>query len=342
MPRVGAHRGGRRGKENGGVFDAAVEEPGLLEADSRARRARASVPGQVRPAGRGSGPGPVATKRRPAAAVTPQILMIEPRIAARRAEVELDEAAAAVRRRRRRSAAALVVVLTMAGAAVAGLSPLAGVRTVEVVGAARSGPAAVRTASGLAQGSPLLRVDAAQVTSRVAALPWVQRATLERRWPHTVVLRVEERDPAAVAPCQAGPCVVDRTGRVLAPATAAEATAALPHIEGVPAADGPGSEMPANARGALDVATALPAALRPLVLAVHGERGEVTLELQAPGRTATPPVVRLGAPERIQDKLTAAATVLARTSVNGIATLDVRVPESPALTRAGLRPAAPR
>ncbi|MEO5678959.1 MAG: FtsQ-type POTRA domain-containing protein [Acidimicrobiales bacterium] len=341
MPRRGAPRRGRREQANAGVFDAAIEEPGLLEADGRARRARASVPRRAQAAGQGPGPGPVARKRR-AAAVTPPSLMIEPRIAARRAEVELDEAAAAVRRRRRRAAAILVVVMVMAGGAVAGLSPLAGVRTIQVVGAARTSPAAVRTASDLKQGSPLLRVDADRVTARLAALPWVQRATLERRWPHTVVLRVEERQPAAVAPCLVGTCLVDRTGRVLAAAAAAGGTTALPHLEGVPAADGPGSEMPASARGALDVATALPSALRPLVLAVRGEGGEVTLELQAPGRSSTPPVIRLGTPDRIGDKLTAAATVLARTSVNGIATLDVRVPESPALTRAGLRPAAPR
>jgi hypothetical protein len=95
----------------------------------------------------------------------------------------------------------------------------------------------------------------------------------------------------------------------------------------------PGDTLPAEARGALTVAVALPEALRPLVQGVRADGGEVVLDLQAPGRGASPPVVRLGLPDRIPDKLTSAATVLARTSVNAVAVLDVRVPESPALTR---------
>ena len=37
-------------------------------------------------------------------------------------------------------------------------------------------------------GNELVRVDAGRVTSRIAALPWVRHARLERRWPGTVIV----------------------------------------------------------------------------------------------------------------------------------------------------------
>lgn len=292
------------------VFDAAVEEPELIAADSRRRRA----------------------SRRRSAAPSP-VLMVEPRIAARRAQVEAEAAAGGGRRRRWAVGATLLLVLLLTAAALALLSPLASVRTVVVVGAERSSSAAVRAASGLESAPPLLRVDTDEVRARMADLPWVRRATVERRWPRTVVVTVEERTPAAVTPCQAGVCLVDGDGRLLGLAPENDEAAALPRLAGVPTAGVPGTQVPDEARGALAVATALPSALRPLVMGVRGEGGEVSLDLHAPGRASSPPVVRLGTAERIPDKLTAAATVLARTSVNGVAVLDVRVPESPALTR---------
>ncbi len=261
--------------------------------------------------------------------------MVDPRIAARGDEVEAGTAVVASRRRRR-WAVAIGAVLALAVGGLTVLSPLVGVSTVRVSGAPHTGAAAVRAASGLRKGQPLVRIDSARATARVRRLPWVSLVTLERRWPVGVVLTVTERAPAVVVACQdGGPagCLVDRGGRVLASAVDDPEAGTLPRLTGVPVAGGPGSDLAEQARGPLAVATALPNGLRALVAGVRGDGGEVSLDLRAPGRDASPPVVRLGPPDRIPDKLTAAATVLARTSVNGVAVLDVRVPESPALTR---------
>ncbi len=301
------------------LFDVAVEEPDLGRAE---RRGRAGRPIRRSPEGRG-------TARPPAEAVNP-------RIAARRVEVEADQAAVASRRRRSLAVATVALAAVLGAAAFALLGPVAGVRTVEVVGAPRTGAPAVLTAGGLSGRPPLIRVDEAQVAAGIVALPWVGGVKVERRWPRTVIVSVVEREPAAVAPCQAGAaaaCLVDAGGRVLAPVGDDPQAADLPRLAGVPAAGEPGATLPEAALGPLAVALALPVALRPLVAGVRGEAGEVSLDLRASGREAAPPVIRLGAPDRIPDKLTAAATVLARTSVNGLAVLDVRVPESPALTR---------
>jgi cell division protein FtsQ len=266
----------------------------------------------------------------------PEAPPIDPRIAARRAEVQAEAAGAIARRRRRVAAFTMVVVLLAASGAAALLSPLTSVRTIEVIGAERTPASEVRAASGLGSGPPLVRVDEARARARIAGLPWVDEVRLERRWPRTVVITIEERAPAAVAPCAAaaGSCLVDASGRVLAPASAdPKGAASLPRLAGVPAAGPPGATVADAVQGPLAVAVALPEALRPLVAGVRGDGGEVALDLQAPGRAQSPPVVRLGGADRIPEKLTAAATVLARTSVNGLAVLDVRVPESPALTR---------
>jgi len=269
-------------------------------------------------------------------AAAPLSPMIDPRIAARREQVEADAAAVMRRRRRWRLVGVAALALIVGAGAVTVLSPLAGVRTIEVTGASRTGSDAVRSATGLRSGAPLVRIDTDAVVARVAALAWVRRVTLERRWPRTVVLTVEERTAVAVTPCRAVPqgCLVDRSGRVLGPVVPDDGTTAtLPRLVGVPVAGDPGTQLPETAQGPLAVASILPSALRPLVAGVRGEGAEVTLDLEAPGRSGGPPVVRLGPLERVPEKLTAAATVLARTSVNAVAVLDVRVPESPALTR---------
>jgi len=274
-----------------------------------------------------------------------QRLGINPRIAA--ADVEAEAAATSSRRRRRLATVTIAVVAVICGGGLVLLSPLASVRTIKVIGADRSGEAAVRAASGLASGPPLVRLDTDVVIARIVALPWVLGVRLERRWPRTVVVSVEERQPVALAPCQgpSGPagrgaqggtasCLVDASGRVLAPSSDDPGASALvPRLSGMEVAGAPGTSLPEAGRGPLAVALALPGALRPLVLAVRADGNEVVLDLRAPGRDASPPVVRLGPPDRITGKLTAAATVLARTSVNGVAVLDVRVPESPTVTR---------
>lgn len=262
---------------------------------------------------------------------------IDPRIAARRAEVQAEAAEGASRRRRRLALVTVVALVVAIAAATALLSPLTSVQVIEVAGAQRTTAAEVRAASGLASRPPMVRVDEAQVRSAIAALPWVKEVELDRQWPRTIVVTVVERSPAAVAPCQvngASSCLIDAAGRVLAPLSAdPKGAATLPRLAGVPAAGPPGATVADAVRGPLAVAVALPEALRPLVVGVRGEGSEVALDLQAPGRSETPPVIRLGGADRIPEKLTAAATVLARTSVNGVAVLDVRVPESPALTR---------
>ncbi|HEX6968382.1 MAG TPA: FtsQ-type POTRA domain-containing protein [Micromonosporaceae bacterium] len=89
-----------------------------------------------------------------------------------------------------------------------------GVREVRVVGAQLLTPAQVREAAAVPEGSPLARVDLAAVGARIEALAPVDRVTVRRDWPSTLVVEVVERVGVAVVPQERQFAVVDHTGVV--------------------------------------------------------------------------------------------------------------------------------
>ena len=88
------------------------------------------------------------------------------------------------------------------------------VRRVEVVGARYlTGPEIV-AALELSQSASLF--DPLEPVERAAiAIRGVRRASVSRRWPGTLVLRVEEFEPVAFTPRREGLALVDARGRVL-------------------------------------------------------------------------------------------------------------------------------
>lgn len=279
---------------------------------------------------------------------------MDPRVAARLADVAAERRAAESSERRRRAQVLLVGLVVAAAIVGVLLSPLLGVHHIRVRGGVHTTAPEVIAASRLGRSDPLIRMSTHSVEKRVEALPWVDRANVVRQWPRGVRITVTERRPMAVAPCAEGACLVDKAGRVLARASAGGAASpgppaagaavdpgGLPVITDVPPAGALGSTMPAAARPALAVALALPEALRPMVAAVRGNGTLVELVLRLPGRERNPAIVRLGDTRRLGEKLTAAATVLTKlgpSGVVGLNVLDVRVPDAPALTRDLNRP----
>ncbi len=102
------------------------------------------------------------------------------------------------RRRLRRTG---LVVLTVVVAAtlvwVVWFSQVLAVQTVKVEGVTTLKAAQVRSQAAIRLGEPLVRVDTAQIESRVAAIPRVQKVVVSRKWPHTLVVRVQERKAVA-------------------------------------------------------------------------------------------------------------------------------------------------
>lgn len=249
-------------------------------------------------------------------------LRMDPRIRERRVAVRRDEG----RRRLRLLLAAGGVVLAIAIAYLVTRSPLLDVDRVDLRGAVNTTAADVERAAGLTGKPQLADLEPAVAVSKLERLPWVQEATVVRHWPGTVQVDLVERVPAATVPAAAGGwAVVDREGRVLA--TSAEPPPGLAQLAAPPAPT-PGGEVTPDVQGALRVLDALPPSLSERVngLTVNADG---TIDVHAAGL----PLIRFGPATQVRPKLVALATLVARTDLRGVESVDVRVPTAPVLTR---------
>ena len=128
-------------------------------------------------------------------------------------------------------AVGLALLGAAAGWAV-GWSSLLDVRTVEVAGAHRISADEIRTRAAVPLGTPLARLDTAAVRSRLVEIPQIADVAVTRRWPHSVRITVEERQPAAAVPDGERFILVDLEG--VSFETVAEKPAGVPLVVGAP------------------------------------------------------------------------------------------------------------
>jgi cell division protein FtsQ len=69
---------------------------------------------------------------------------------------------------------------------------------VEVTGATTVGADQIRAAAAVPSGRPLARVDLKAIENRVEALAIVRSADVSRKWPHHILIAIEERVAIAV------------------------------------------------------------------------------------------------------------------------------------------------
>jgi cell division protein FtsQ len=89
------------------------------------------------------------------------------------------------------------------------------VRDILVQGRDESDRAAVLYAIGASRGEPILAFDPEAARRRLEALPWVRKATVERRLPDTIFVRLDERRPLALWQKDGQLALVDRDGEVI-------------------------------------------------------------------------------------------------------------------------------
>jgi cell division protein FtsQ len=89
------------------------------------------------------------------------------------------------------------------------------VREVLVQGRNESDPAAVLYAVGIGRGDPILAFDPQTAKDRLEKLPWVRKATVERRLPDTIFVRLDERRPFALWQKDNQLALVDRDGEII-------------------------------------------------------------------------------------------------------------------------------
>jgi cell division protein FtsQ len=90
-------------------------------------------------------------------------------------------------------------------------------------------------ATGLSRGAPILAVSVEEVRARLEAMPWVDKAIVQRRLPQHIHIVVQEREPFALWQRQGRFALIDRAGRVIVENDVAP-FAGLPLVVGLGAA----------------------------------------------------------------------------------------------------------
>ena len=94
-------------------------------------------------------------------------------------------------------------------------------------------------ASGVRRGENILYVDEDEVRERLAGLPWIKRLNVERRLPHRLAVRIEERQPAALLVGERT-WIVDADGKLVKEMEPQEFDAELLTIAGISAIENGG------------------------------------------------------------------------------------------------------
>lgn len=132
-----------------------------------------------------------------------------------------------LRRRRRQWLIAGGAVLALAlFVAIGVLSPLTAVREVRLVGASQVNVEDIQTALSRFEGVPLALVQEGDVHRALEPFPLIQRYSIERIPPHTLVVRIEERDAVIAVEADGGFDLLDPAGVLVA--TAAERPLGVP------------------------------------------------------------------------------------------------------------------
>lgn len=106
-----------------------------------------------------------------------------------------------------------VILLGVVAALVLLFVPMFQVAKYEVTGNTNTSAEDIEIAAGIAHGSPLVRANTHQAAQNVAQLPWIARVSVDRAFPNTVKVAVEERNAALFAERSDGPHLFDDTGR---------------------------------------------------------------------------------------------------------------------------------
>jgi cell division protein FtsQ len=96
-----------------------------------------------------------------------------------------------------------------------GLGAAVRLANLSVEGRNRTSLASLRGALQIKKGDSLLAADPWRIKRRLEALPWIRTATVERRYPGTVIVTLVERNPIARFRDRASTVLVDETGELI-------------------------------------------------------------------------------------------------------------------------------
>lgn len=106
----------------------------------------------------------------------------------------------------------LAAVIVIGIGAIGYFTPLMSVRDVSVADNKTVSVEEIRSAAGVADGTPLLQVDTAAAAQKVAAIAGIESARVQRTYPSTLTITVVERQPVALVTEGEKVHVLDRNG----------------------------------------------------------------------------------------------------------------------------------
>lgn len=214
--------------------------------------------------------------------------------------------------------AVTLVVFAIVGYIIGWHTSVFGLTTVRVVGEKNVPARQIVAAAALGTGAPLASLDTAAAAARVEKLPQIATANVSVGWPHTAVISVTERVPAALIPNGSRYDVVDVSGVVFGSVTTP--SAGLPVIQ----VQGDGSVKAAVVPGALAALKALAADVVHQITAISATSAySISLKLRDGS------VVNWGGADDASAK---AADLAALLRLGKAARYDVSAPEAPAMS----------
>lgn len=275
----------------------------------------------------------------------------QPRSAGRRAQVQDRPGRWQVLLRRQRRllapAAAGLAVLAVLGLGVAALRAVGegaslherldsatarlGLRIDRVVieGRVKTPEPLLRAAIGAASGDPILGYSVQAARARIESINWVRDATVERRLPDTLVVKLEERRPFAVWQHDGKFRLIDREGQMVTDSDVADFAAQLPLVVGAGA--------PAAAAALIDALAAQPAIQSRVTASVRVGERRWNLRLANGAEVLLPEGAEPQALARLAE-LQAQHALLDRP----LATIDMRLPDRLVIRAQAVHDAVPK
>lgn len=178
---------------------------------------------------------------------------------------------------------------------------------VTVTGNSRLTVEQVAAVAAVPIGNSLMSINTAAMTTELMALPEIKVATVERGWPHTILIKVTERTPIAVAATLSGFNLIDSAGQnagvVAAPPAGLLVISAEPDSKAM--------------LGAINALAAIPAQWQLIGLAASTQDNIVAT-------LASGAVITFGSGERAADKVEVAQALMEK----GYSVINVSAPDA--------------
>lgn len=226
------------------------------------------------------------------------------------------------------SSGGIATAMTEARRAVIAYSARIGLVVSDVLleGRRHTSRAALQKAVGLKRGDAMFGFDPQAIQARLAALPWVRAATVQRRLPGTVHVRIAERRPTALWQRDGRLALVDDEGVIITETDLGRYRGYLIVV---------GEDAPAHAAALIGLLAAEPGLARRVNAAVRVGKRRWNLELNGGIRVRLPEVDPHAAWRRLA-RLQRQYKLLAR----DVRTIDLRQPDRLIVeTRSGRSPA---